>query len=331
MRAQLIYNPRAGPIAVPHEMRDIKVYLEQHGWSVALQETQAPLEATKVAREAAEQGAAGVGAVGGDGTVNEVARGLVDTDAALGVLPVGTTNVWALQMHIPALNPVGMNSTLARLTSDLEERIDHRVPLSHYRTVLRNAADVLLHGKTVSVDVGGANERPFLLWCGVGLDAAVTESVPPQQKKALGPLAFVSTTINKLRDYKSAAVTLTLDGTVKRVRTSLVVASNIQLYGGFLPLGARAYVNDGKLDVCVFHGEGILDYLQHVFKVAARTHVEDPEIDYYQVREVNVESSTPLPVHVDDEPFAVTPVSITVRARALRVIVPQNVPEELFV
>lgn len=331
MRALLIYNPRAGPIAVPHEMRDIKVYLEQHGWSATLQETHAPLEASELAREAAEQGADVVVAVGGDGTVNEVARGLVGTDTALGVLPVGTTNVWALQMRIPALNPVGMNSTLARLTSDLEERIDHRVPLSHYRTVLRNAADVLLHGKTVSVDVGVANERPFLLWCGVGLDAAVTESVPPKQKKALGPLAFVGMTLNKLRDYKSAAVTLTLDGTVRRVHTSLVVASNIQLYGGFLPLGARAYVNDGKLDVCVFHGEGILDYLQHVFKVAARTHVEDSEIDYYQARQVTVESSAPLPVHVDDEPFAVTPVSIGVLACALRVIVPQNVPKELFV
>ena len=331
MRAVLIYNPRAGPIAVPHEMRDIRMHLEQHGWRVALEETRAPLEATGLARDAAEDGIDVVVAVGGDGTVNEVARGLVGTDTALGVLPVGTTNVWALQMHIPALNPVGMDSTFARWTSDLEERIDHRMPVSHYRTVLRNAADVLLRGQTVAVDVGMAGERPFLLWCGVGLDAAVTESVPPEQKKALGPLAFVGTTLSKLRDYKSAVVTLTLDGEVKRVITSLVVASNIQLYGGILPLGARAYVNDGKLDVCVFHGEGILDYVQHAFKVAARTHVDDSEIDYYQAREVTVESSVPLPVHVDDEPFTVTPISISVLARALRVIVPQNVPKELFV
>ncbi len=331
MRALLIYNPRAGPIAVPHEMRDIRTYLEQHGWRVGLEETRARLEATQLAREAAKDGADVVVAVGGDGTVNEVARGLVGTDTALGVLPVGTTNVWALQMHIPALNPVGMDSTLARLTSDLEQRIDHRVPLSHYRTVLRNAADVLLGGKTVPVDIGMADKRPFLLWCGVGLDAAVTESIPPEQKRALGPLAWVGTTLNKLRDYKSAAVTLTLDGAVKRVQTSLVVASNIQLYGGILPLGARAYVDDGKLDVCVFHGEGILNYVQHVLKVAARTHVDDSEIDYYQPREVTVESSAPLPVHVDDEPFAITPVSISVVARALRVIVPQNVPKELFV
>jgi len=138
-------------------------------------------------------------------------------------------------------------------------------------------------------------------------------------------------TLNKLRDYKSAAVTITLDGALKRVRTSLIVASNIQLYGGILSLGARAYVDDGKLDVCVFHGEGILDYVQHVLKVAARTHVADSEIDYYQAREVTVESSAPLPVHVDDEPFTATPVSIRVLSRALRVIVPQNVPKELFV
>jgi diacylglycerol kinase (ATP) len=331
MRAELIYNAKAGPIAVRHEMGDVRDFLEHRGWNTTIQETRAPLEATRLAREAAERGIDVVVAVGGDGTVNEVAAGLIETDTALGVLPVGTTNVWALQMHIPALNPVGVDSQFARLTSDLEQRIDHKVPLSHYRTVLLNAAHVLLHGDVVSVDVGVANDRHFLLWCGVGLDAAVTESVPAEQKKSLGPLAFVGTTLNKLRDYKNASVTLTLDGTVRRVATSLIVASNIQLYGGILPLGARAYVNDGKLDVCVFHGEGILRYLQHVFKVAARTHVEDTEIDYYQAREVNVESSTPLPVHVDDEPFSETPVTIGVRPRALRAIVPQNVPRDLFV
>jgi len=106
MRAELIYNARAGPIAVRHEMGDVRDYLEHRGWNTTIRETRAPLEATRLAREAAERGIEVVVAVGGDGTVNEVAAGLIETDTALGVLPVGTTNVWALQMHIPALNPV---------------------------------------------------------------------------------------------------------------------------------------------------------------------------------------------------------------------------------
>jgi diacylglycerol kinase family enzyme len=270
-------------------------------------------------------------AVGGDGTVNEVACGLVETGVAMGVLPVGTTNVWALQMHIPALNPIGVNTRLAALISDLGERIDRRVPLTRYRAVLLNAAKVLLAGRTVTVDVGLTNDRHFLLWSGIGLDAEVTGSVTPEQKRQLGPLAFVGMTLDRLRDYKPVEVTLVIDGRVRRVRTSLIVVSNIQLYGGILPLGARAAVNDGKLDVCVFHGEGILDYVQHVLRIASRQHVADPHIEYYQGREITVHPDQPLLVHVDDEPFAHTPVTIRAVPSALRVIVPSDVPRELFV
>lgn len=269
-------------------------------------------------------------AVGGDGTVNEVASGLVHTETVMGVLPVGTTNVWALQMHIPAPNPVGPSTQLARLVSDLEGRIDRPLPQTYYRTLLLDAARVLVEGQVTTVDMGQANGRYFLLWAGVGLDAAVTVNVPPESKKALGPLAFVGTALDTLRYYKSARVRLTLDGQVREVDTSLIVVSNVQLYGGILPIGAYACVDDGKLDVCVFHGEGVLNFFQHVLKVVSRQHVQDADVNYYQGQEIIVESDRPFPVHVDDEPFTYTPVTIHAVPQALRVVLPDNVPAELF-
>lgn len=331
MRAELIYNPHAGPVALRRELEFVIAFMERAGWSVVIRETGAPLEATRLAREAASRGVEMVVAAGGDGTVNEVASGLAHTGTIMGVLPVGTTNVWALQMHIPAPNPVGANTRLARLVSDLEERIDLSLPLTYYRTVLLEAARVLVEGQVVTVDMGQANGRYFLLWAGVGLDAAVSVQVTPESKKAFGPLAFVGTALDTLRDYKSAQVKLTLDGQVKEVDTSLIVISNVQLYGGILPIGAQACVDDGKLDVCVFRGEGLFNYVQHVLKVVSRQHVQDPEIDYYQAQEILIEPDRPFPVHVDDEPFTYTPVSIHVVPRALRVVLPQNVPAELFV
>ena len=104
MRAELIYNAYAGRCVVRRELDAVIEYLGRNGWETSIHETQAPLEATELARRAATQGADVVIAAGGDGTVNEVASGLVNTDTALGVLPVGTTNVWALQMKIPVLN-----------------------------------------------------------------------------------------------------------------------------------------------------------------------------------------------------------------------------------
>jgi diacylglycerol kinase family enzyme len=95
-------------------------------------------------------------------------------------------------------------------------------------------------------------------------------------------------------------------------------------------MGVRACVDDGVLDVCIFKGEGLFNYLQHVLKVASRQHLEDPQIEYYQGRDIFVESSKPLPVHVDDEPFTHTPVTIRVLPRALRVRLPRDAPPHLF-
>jgi diacylglycerol kinase (ATP) len=314
MQAELIYNAYAGRCVVRRELDSVVEYLEDNGWAVSVRETRAPREGTDLARRAAAQGVEVVIAAGGDGTVNEVASGLVNTETALGVLPVGTTNVWALQMRIPVLSPLGLGAGLAKLVVDLEERVDYPLPVNYYRSVLLAAARVLVEGQTHTVDVGQANDRYFLMWAGVGLDAAVTVSVSPEDKKALGPWAFVGTALDVVRDYKSAAVRLDMDGEVKQADASLIVASNIQLYGGLVRLGARACIDDGKLDVCVFKGEGLLNYAQHIFKVASLQHLQDLQIEY----------------HLDDEPFAETPVSIRVIPGALKVILPQNVPRDLF-
>jgi diacylglycerol kinase family enzyme len=121
------------------------------------------MEATELARHAVQRGAKVVIAAGGDGTVNEVVNGLLGSDTALGVIPVGTTNVWALQMGIPVLNPMLQNAKAAKVVADLEERIARPLPANYYRRVLLNAAKVLVEGRTVAVDVGEVSGRYFLL------------------------------------------------------------------------------------------------------------------------------------------------------------------------
>lgn len=331
VQAELIYNASAGRVIVRREIESVIDYLQRSGWAVSFRETRAPLEATELARQAVHAGADVVVAAGGDGTVSEVASGLVDTGVALGVLPVGTTNVWALQMRIPTLNPmIGPGPRLAKFMDDLEERMDHVLPLSYYRAILLEAARVLVEGRRCAVDVGQVDGRYFLMWAGVGLDAAITEGVSPEDKKNRGAWAYVGSALDKVREWTGTRVTLTMDGKVERVYTPLIVASNIQLYGGVLPLGARAYVDDGKLDVTIFKGEGLFTFVHHVWRIVSRQHLQDPEIEYYQSKEIVIESDHPLPVHADDEPFTHTPVTIRVLPGALKVIVPHNVPRQLF-
>jgi diacylglycerol kinase family enzyme len=288
------------------------------------------LEATELARQAANRGARVVIAAGGDGTVNEVANGLVNTDAALGVLPVGTTNSWALQMGIPALNPLLPGSQAAKMIAALEERVALPLPANYYRKVLLDAARVLVEGHTVAVDMGKLSGRYFLMWAGIGFDAAIARSVPLKEKKALGSWAYVLPAIESAFQYSSTDACLNVDGKVVKVTTPFIVVSNIQLYGGMIAIGARACVNDGKLDVCIFKGGGFLTFVQQAAKVLAQKHLEDPQVEYYQCHEIAVESARPLPVHVDGEPFASTPVAIHTVHSSLKVIVPKTAPANLF-
>jgi len=330
MQAELIYNPSGGQVVVRHELDNVVAFLGRYGWSTTLRETSRPSEATQLARQAVNRGARVVVAAGGDGTINEVANGLVNTDAALGVLPMGTTNSWALQMGIPALNPLLPSTQAAKMIAALEERVARPLPANYYRKVLLNAAQVLIDGRTVSVDMGELSGRYFLMWAGIGFDAAIAESIPLKEKKALGSWAYVLPAIESASRYSGTDAWLDLDGKVIKVNTPFVVVSNIQLYGGMIAIGAKACVNDGKLDVCVFKGGGFFTFVQQAMKVLAHKHLEDPQVEYYQCHEIAVESAHSLPVHVDGEPCARTPVTIRTVPSSLKVIVPKTAPANLF-
>ncbi len=330
MQSELIYNPHGGQVVLRHELREVVAFLGRCGWTIAVRETSEPMEATELARDAVRRGAKVVIAAGGDGTVNEVANGLFGTDAALGVLPVGTTNAWALQMGIPTLNPMSPGSNVAKFVSNLQERIAQPLPANYYRKVLLEAARVLVEGRTVAVDVGEVSGRYFLMWAGIGLDAAIIESTSLREKRALGSWAYLLPILETVRRYPSTDIHLKLDGKAIKVRTSQIVVCNIQLYGGFLVIGARARVNDGKLDVCIFKGGGFLTFVQHALKVLSHQHLRDPKMEYYQCREIVIESARALPVQVDGEPLTKTPITIRAVPSALKVIVPSNAPENLF-
>ena len=330
MHAELIYNPSGGQVVIRHELEKVVAFLNRYGWSVTLRETSKPLQATELARHAVNRGARVVIAAGGDGTVNEVANGLVNTDAALGVLPVGTTNSWALQTGIPALNPLLPGTQAVKIIAALEERIARPLPANYYRKILLDATRVLVEGHIVAVDMGELSGRYFLMWAGIGFDAAIAQSIPLKEKKALGSWAYVLPAIESASRYSGTNAWLNLDAKVVKVSTPFIVVSNIQLYGGMIAIGAKAWVNDGRLDVCIFKGGGFLTFVQQAAKVLAHKHLQDPKVEYYQCREIVVESEHSLPVHVDGEPFTSTPVAIHTVPSSLKVIVPKIVPADFF-
>lgn len=319
MRAELIYNPYAGHMDASHALQDAVDFLSHRGWQITWQITDHANRATEIAEQAARRGVQVVIAAGGDGTLNEVINGLIGSNTALGVLPIGTTNVWALQMGIPTLNPLLFNGTMSKLTG-----------MSLFRKVLLDAAEVLAEGNTKIVDAGEVSGRYFLLWTGVGMDATIIKSVALKSKRALGSWAYVMSALDTARQYTGTPVKINVDGETFERNTPLVVVTNIQLYGGKLPIGAKACVNDSKLDVCIFKGEGFFTFVRQAFEVLSKKHLNDPKIEYRQFKEIVIESARRLPVHVDGEAITETPVTIRVIPSALKVIVPKNLPGNLF-
>ncbi|HEX7587013.1 MAG TPA: diacylglycerol kinase family protein [Anaerolineae bacterium] len=306
MNARLVYNPSAGTRNEHAEIEQAIAVLREHGWIVDIAETRNPGDATRLARVAAEQKLDALIAVGGDGTVNEVANGLVDSMTALGVLPSGTANVWAKEMGLP----LGDMVTAAQRLAEAEVR---------------------------AIDVGevcGSTLQPrvFVLWSGVGLDAAITHNVEPQRemKRRLGALAFWLVGIHTAWSYRGKRATITVGGKRFRRHVTLALAANAQLYAGIVRIAPKARLDDGLLEFAIFRGTGFWLTGWHLLGVFLGVHVRDPMVEFYSVPTISLDGKN-LPVHVDAEPCGFSPVDIRVRPLALRVLVPKTANKSLFV
>lgn len=307
MEAHLIYNPTAGPRDVRSELERLCSFFEEWDWSVQLRTTEEPGDATIMAHQAAADCLDAVIVAGGDGTVNEVVNGLVGTETALGVLPVGTGNLWAKELQVPTY-------TLAN-------------PLR-----LRKAARGLVDGTVRRIDVGEVDGHAFLCWASAGLDAQVTTEMEPRDRttKRLGALPYLVAAVLVARDFKGVRASVTLDGDVVRVRTLLVIVSNIQQYGGLVEVAPRAKLDDGLLDVFVFEGLGLGYVVRHVSRVLSQRYLDDPTIVHRQARRIEINTDDEMPVQVDGDPVGRTPARIRVRPGALRIVAPPTMPKDLL-
>jgi YegS/Rv2252/BmrU family lipid kinase len=307
MRSKLIVNPTSGPWDVRRELPAVLNHLEAHGWRTTLHQTQRAGEATQLAREAREQALDAVFVVGGDGTINEVINGLAQSPVALGVLPGGTGNVWARELGLPTRSPL------------------------HWLPVVESVK-ILVPGAVRRIDLGKVNDRYFLQWMGIGLDAEVTYAMEPRTRnqRRLGALAYVISGVTAAANLVGTRTRIWIDDERIYRRSILIVVSNSQLYGGIVRIASDARLDDGLLDVNVFSGTGFGSAIRTALGVITGLHVRDPRHSFYRGRSIQIETESPMAVHVDGEPFTMTPLDCVVVPRALSVLVPRGTRPELF-
>ncbi|RME91232.1 MAG: diacylglycerol kinase family lipid kinase [Anaerolineae bacterium] len=300
-KALLLYNPAAGRVPVRPFIQVADRALTRAGWTVEVVESESGEHTTHLAQRAAEDGYAAVFAAGGDGTVGQVAAGLVGSETALGVLPAGTSNVWAREMGL--------------------------LPLSWTRPwALRETALLLANAPICAVDVGECNGRPFLLWAGMGLDALTVQRIEPRMRleKYFSVPQYAAVTVWHASTWRGLELRLWADGERVEGHFLLALVNNIRHYmGGLANLSPQAYLDDGLMDLWLFSGDSLTDALRHAFDLWSGRHVNSDQARRVPFRSLQVEAEAPFAIEMDGEPVFVTErAEITVRPRALRVLMP---------
>lgn len=303
-RARIIANPAAGGLhgeLGQHALRETAVWLATHGLPAEIRLTRAPGDATHLAREAVKDGMELVIAAGGDGTVNGVVQALAGSRTALGVLPLGTVNVWAREMGIP---------------------MD-----------LAGAREVLTSGERRRMDLGRAGSRYFLLMAGIGFDAEVARRVDrgPLKRLGLKLLDYVATAGVLSVTQRPARVWMRYDGRRRSASALMVIIGNTRLYGGTLTFAKRAVADDGLLDIVIVENGGLVYRLGVLARAAVRRASLGPRVRYAQTRMIRLEASSPLPVQVDGEVIGTLPMTFSVAPATLTVVVPHGAKPGLFV
>ena len=312
MKACVILNPAAGPRDFHRQVGQAVEYFRTHGWTVNLFKTAKRGDATRLARQAADSGCDVAVAVGGDGTINEVVNGLAGSNTALGIIPAGTANVYAVDIGIPIWGPLRPNA-------------------------VRIAAEIIRTGQHRKIDLGKVEladgwQRCFLMWCGVGLDAAISQEVSFEDKRRLGMAAWAIAGVMVAVKFMGTRGNVTTDGRKERKRVLWSVISNGQLYARLWRIAPEAKMNDGLLDLTVFEGHGILSTTRHLASLTLGQYARDPSVHIYRGRSFTIETRKPLPLHVDAEPVVgTTPAHITVVPASLNVILPPKLPAHLLV
>jgi len=287
----IVFNPNAGRGRALRDEGHLSAALRHHGLQYVLVRTARGGHARALAADAAQSGRySAVVAAGGDGTINEVVNGLLGSDVALGVVPLGTGNDFC---KILDLKPSRPDQAVRRL----------------------------VEGAALPVDVGVANGRAFINGLGCGLEAQTTVEAL-RLTRLRGFAVYVLALLRALRSYRAPVMRVRLDGETVEYPMLAVSAGNGRCVGGGFWITPAAEIDDGRLDVCLIRDMPLHDIVRHLPKLLNGTHVGIPQVRMARVTDLVIESTAPVPVHVDGELLGtdLTRVEVTTLPGALRLI-----------
>jgi diacylglycerol kinase (ATP) len=287
-RFTAVVNPTAGAGTGTATATRVAELLRAGGADVSLVSSTGHAHARTLAAEACTDGRT-VLAVGGDGLAGCVAGAVVEAGGLLGLVPAGRGNDFARQLGLPA-EPVAV-------------------------------ARVLLAGVERTVDVIDAGGATVLGSVFAGVDSEANRIVNDRPRMPHG-LVYPYAAVRALLTFRPVTYRLTLDGLEWAEPGYTVVVANSGYYGAGMHIVPTAVVDDGELDVLLIRAASRFRLIRALREVYSGVHLRRPEVQVRRAREVRLAADRPIPVYGDGEPCAELPLTVRVRARALRVLAP---------
>lgn len=267
---------------------------ERFEWEVAWTDHRG--HAAELAQQAAETGIDVCVAIGGDGTVNEVARSLRHSQTALAIIPMGSGNGLARHLQIP-LDPDGALKVLSRC--DIKD-----------------------------LDYGMINDRPFFCTCGMGFDAFISEKFAGSGKRGLS--TYIENTLRGSLSYQPETYEVIVDGQTEHYHAFLIACGNASQYGNNFYIAPQASMSDGLLDVTIIEPLNVLEAPQVVLQMMQKTLDTNSHVRTFRCHSLHVHRDQPGVIHYDGEPAeAGTDIDIRLIPKGLRVVVNEKADKSI--
>ncbi len=287
-----IINPVSGGQETQKEKRKlpklIMQTLDSEQWLPNIAFTEYAGHASELAYQYARMGFDAVVAVGGDGTVNEVARGLKNSQTALGIIPMGSGNGFARHLNIP-IKP-------------------------------QKAIEMINHSEPISVDYGLANGRLFVSTCGTGFDAVVADHFAGSNKR--GFATYFQNVLKEVFSYQPQTYHLVGDGIDLTHKAFLITFANANQWGYEALIAPKASVQDGKMDIMLMSSHAILGSASLALRLFAGSIDDSHFMDTLRAKEITLERENQAPFHIDGDPVEMEKdIHIKIVPDGLRVLV----------